>query len=185
MQPDGVHAFKLQCHPDTPCPEVRSINVRLERQADGLHRLRYLLDGHISRLRIPAPLAPSRTDGLWRATCFEAFVAPSDAPIYYELNFSPSSQWALYRFDAYREGMSPADIEKPPAISVRHSDYRLELDAAFNMETLPELTGRSSLKVALAAVIESEDGRMSYWALRHPAVKPDFHHADGFVSVSR
>lgn len=185
MQSDGVHAFKLQCHPDTPCPEVRSLNARLERQADGAQRFRYVLDGHVSRLRIPAPLAPSRMDNLWKLTCFEAFLAPADAPLYYEMNFSPSSQWALYRFDAYREGMRAAEIAKPPAISVRRSDYHMELDATLNLDELPELTGKSAWKIALSAVIESEDGRMSYWALRHPAGKPDFHHADGFVSVSR
>ena len=32
----------------------------------------------------------------------------------------------------------------------------------------------------LSAVIEASDG-LSYWALRHPADKPDFHDADGFA----
>jgi hypothetical protein len=30
-------------------------------------------------------------------------------------------------------------------------------------------------------VIESADGSISYWALRHPAGRPDFHHLDGFA----
>ena len=32
-----------------------------------------------------------------------------------------------------------------------------------------------------AAVVEETDGRLSYWALTHPAERPDFHHRDGFV----
>jgi hypothetical protein len=30
-------------------------------------------------------------------------------------------------------------------------------------------------------VIEETNGNKSYWALAHPAGKPDFHHADGFA----
>jgi hypothetical protein len=185
MQPATAHAFKLQIHPTVTAPEVRSLNARLEFREDGALQLRYLLDAHVPRLRVPPPAAASRTDELWKHTCFEAFVKPHGAAFYYEINLSPSSQWALYRFDAYREGMQAAEIAKPPAISLRRSDYHMELDAALNLEALPELTGKSAWKVALSAVIESEDGRMSYWALRHAAGKPDFHHPDSFVSVSR
>jgi hypothetical protein len=37
------------------------------------------------------------------------------------------------------------------------------------------------LRLGLSAVIESCNGSLSYWALRHPAGKPDFHHADAFA----
>jgi hypothetical protein len=37
------------------------------------------------------------------------------------------------------------------------------------------------LTLALSAVIEDEDGVLSYWALKHPAGKPDFHHRDAFA----
>jgi hypothetical protein len=144
----------------------------------------YQLEAHISRLRVPAPAAPARADELWRHTCFEAFIAGSTS-VYYELNLSPSSQWALYRFDDYRQGMRAADLATPPEISVRSSDYRLELDASLHLDELADLRSEGSLRVALSAVIEATDGRLSYWALRHPTDKPDFHHADGFVSVSR
>ena len=36
-------------------------------------------------------------------------------------------------------------------------------------------------RIALAAVIEDENGGLSYWALRHPPGKPDFHHPNGFA----
>ena len=37
------------------------------------------------------------------------------------------------------------------------------------------------LRLGLAAVIEDKARVLSYWALKHPAEKPDFHHADSFV----
>ena len=35
------------------------------------------------------------------------------------------------------------------------------------------------LRLALSPVIE--DGALSYWALRHPPGRPDFHHQDAFT----
>jgi hypothetical protein len=35
--------------------------------------------------------------------------------------------------------------------------------------------------LALAAVLEDRDGRLSYWALEHPSERPDFHHPNSFV----
>jgi hypothetical protein len=37
------------------------------------------------------------------------------------------------------------------------------------------------LRLGLAAIVEDKARVLSYWALKHPAEKPDFHHADGFV----
>jgi hypothetical protein len=37
------------------------------------------------------------------------------------------------------------------------------------------------LRLGLAAVIEDKTGIFSYWALRHPSAKPDFHHPDSLV----
>ena len=42
-----------------------------------------------------------------------------------------------------------------------------------------EMDGR--VKWIRSYVIEEEDGTISYWALRHAAGKPDFHHPDGFA----
>ena len=62
-----------------------------------------------SALLVPAPAPPVRTDGLWRHTCFEAFIAPAGSSEYWEYNFSPSGAWAAYHFTAYRTGMTPLD----------------------------------------------------------------------------
>ena len=37
------------------------------------------------------------------------------------------------------------------------------------------------LRLALAAVLEDQQGALSYWALAHPPGKPDFHHPVGFT----
>jgi hypothetical protein len=37
------------------------------------------------------------------------------------------------------------------------------------------------LRLALAAVVEEDDGRLSYWALQHAPGNPDFHHPECFT----
>jgi hypothetical protein len=77
--------------------------------------------------------------------------------------------------------MSPAEIGRAPEISVRRGEDGLELQSAVRLEHLADLRDVRHLRIALAAVIEDDNGRLSYWALRHSPGKPDFHHPDGFA----
>ena len=136
----------------------------------------YRLEGEIGRLLIPAQTSPRRVDRLWQHTCFEAFIA-GDGGGYYECNFSPSTEWAVYRFSGYRAGMTAVESMQSPRVSVHGEADCLTLDAVIELERLPE----SPLRMALAAVVEEADGHLSFWALAHPSGNPDFHHADSFI----
>jgi hypothetical protein len=100
-----------------------------------------------------------------------------EGPGYREFNFSPSSEWAVYAFRGYRDG-EELEVELCPGIVVRRTGDRLELDAEIRLNWLPP--GRS-LRLGLSTVVEDADGVLSYWALRHPPGKPDFHHTDAFA----
>jgi hypothetical protein len=171
----------LTAHASTPNDAVRSLGVQLRAEEPGILVFQYSLHADLSRVRVPPPGVGGRAEGLWKHTCFEAFVAPADAPGYYEFNFSPSLDWAAYRFSAYREGMSPAEIGQAPAMAVRCNGHALEFQSAVRLGHLADLHDAHRLRIALAAVIEDEGGRLSYWGLRHPPGKPDFHHANGFA----
>jgi hypothetical protein len=173
----------LTCYPTTLPDAVRGIDVRVQRAPSGVLVLRYVLRAEMLHVRVPPSASPGRADGLWRHTCFEAFIAPATASAgyYYELNFSPSREWAIYSFEAYRQGMSPADVTAPPEPVVRHFDDRLELDATIGLADVKELGEARTLKLAVTAVVEDDSGTLSYWALKHAPGKPDFHHPDGFV----
>lgn len=161
----------LRRHPDFPAPDV-AIEAGAERDGSVL-RLRYVLTGAVSRVDLPAAQFPIRADELWRHTCFEAFIGLPDGG-YYELNFAPSMAWAAYWFDAYREGMRNAPVDVSEVLFRRNDDV-FELTACVG---LPE---SHPWRVGLTAVIEDAQGARSYWALRHPPGKPDFHNADCFV----
>lgn len=162
------------------CAAVRGIETRIRWIDGGALAFTYILKADLSRLRIPPAAKPRRTDRLWQHTCFEAFVAVKDKPQYYELNFSPSGEWAVCAFARYREA-APAVKIAPAAIDARIAVDALELDSIVALPQLPMINPRARLRLALSAVIEDERGTLSYWALKHPAGKPDFHHPDSFA----
>jgi hypothetical protein len=160
---------------------VQELAVTLRRGPGDQLSLEYHLRGDLPALRLPEPRPPARTDGLWRHTCFEAFIGHAGAREYWEFNFSPSGAWAAYHFSAYREGMAPLMKGAPPEIRQQAGDETLALEVALDLSWLARAPAGAGLRLGVAAVIEDRARVLSYWALKHPAEKPDFHHADGFV----
>jgi hypothetical protein len=165
----------------SPEPVIHGIEAKVDACEFAALVFSYTLIGDIQRLLIPVAAAPKHVDGLWRHTCFETFIGMKDSPVYYEFNFSPSSEWAAYRFRAYREGAPLGDAAFSPNISVEQAAERLRLTATVRLDHLTLIQPGVTLRIALSAVIEATDGSLSYWALKHPADKPDFHHPDSFV----
>jgi hypothetical protein len=168
----------LSLHSASQRPAVGGIEVEVERSASGVLSLRYRLMGDIRQIVIPAAAPSARADDLWRRTCFEAFVRAGDDEGYCELNLSPSSQWAAYRFSGERTGMAPAEVPSV-AVAAAASDRDLALDAAVDLSRA--LPTRAAWRLGLSAVIEAADGTLSHWALAHPVARPDFHHPGSFV----
>ena len=170
----------LKRHPQSEGAEALRIAVNANRSPDGVLTLRYRLSGAVDEVRV-APAGPSeRADELWRTTCFEAFIAAPGGG-YYELNFSPSSRWAAYRFEGYRAGMAPVEPLAAPTIEGGADGDGYVLCAALAAGGLAGLSTPDPWRLGVSAVIEDTAGRKSYWALVHPDGKPDFHHADGFA----
>jgi hypothetical protein len=168
----------LKCHPEAPNQAVQAIEVATGWTQDNALIFTYALRADLTRLRIPQRRPPSKVDHLWQHTCFEAFVAGRGKTAYYEFNFSPSGEWAAYSFQRYRDGTPLEDHLLGPTITVRKAANRLDLDAVVRVDRLPEIQSHAWLHVGLCAVIEDQSGKLSYWALRHPPGKPDFHHPD-------
>ena len=160
--------MKLIPHPDWPAPAIEAIDVE-PLFSDAAAVLTYRISGAMPLL--PSPAAAERADDLWRHTCFELFVRTGGEG-YYEFNFSPSSQWAAYRFAGYRSGRVDLPLA-PPRIERLADGLRVTVD----LSALP----RGAWRGSLAAVIEAQDGTMSYWALAHPPGKADFHDPLGFA----
>lgn len=137
--------------------------------------------GDMARVRFPSLDTSSRRDGLWEHTCVEVFLMDPGGS-YCEFNFSPSTQWATYRFDSYRSGMKEQHLASAPLINFAVTPDSFTLDAVVDLTGVFEPKSRR-LRMGLAAVIEHADSEISYWALAHSPGKPDFHHADSFVGA--
>ena len=176
----GSLALSLIAHPSTPAPDVSEVSAQVER-VDGALWLRFLAEGGPEAVDLGDMAEPVRTDGLWRATCVEAFVTTGEASGgYLEFNFAPGGSWAAYAFDSYREGMRDQPLSN-------HPEVFLDLgETWFSIETRVELPVAWAVQpwtVALTAVLKAPDGSLSYWSVRHPPGPPDFHHADNFALV--
>ncbi|MFZ5617789.1 MAG: DOMON-like domain-containing protein [Pseudomonadota bacterium] len=168
-------------HPQSRFATALRVGAEVEFAPEGRLSLRYFISGDVGAIRLPAPAASARTDELWRTTCFEAFLRPEPGEAYCEFNFAPSTQWAAYRFDRYREGMRRAEEVGPPSIIFSADPSRLELHAAIDLGELPVAPHDAIWRLGLSAIIEETGGAKSYWALAHPPGAPDFHHADCFA----
>ncbi len=170
---------QLVCHPHTPSKAIHTVSAEVRWLPEGQIGFYFVLEGDIAAVRIPVVGQSDRADELWKHTCCEAFVAGPRVGGYSEFNFAPSGAWAAYQFTGYREGMKPVAVVADPVISLRQTTERIELDALIGSRSIP--LGEQGLRLGLAVVVEDKSGKLSYWALAHPAAKPDFHHADSFT----
>jgi hypothetical protein len=172
-----MKALQLSPHPDFPSIAVTAITVDAGRREGGQLVLRFHVEGDLEGAIWPEFDGPAgREDGLWQHSCFEAFVGVVGEPGYCELNFATSAKWAAYRFDDYRAGMRDLD-------HVAHSgNWTMppsEMKARF---VIRDLDQPREWRLGVSVIIEAKDGSKSYWALKHPPGKPDFHHADCFAA---
>ena len=144
------------------------------RKTQGPLSVVYTVEGNLEKLLIPERRQPRIAERLWQHTCCEMFVARKGAAAYHEFNFSPSGEWAAYAFADYRAGGRLCGEELAPRIAVRRSASSLVL------ECVVPFAGEA-LALGLSAVMETLDGGLSYWALKHPPGKPDFHHREAFA----
>ena len=173
-------SFDLIPHPSCR-PTLEKVEVLIWRE-EWQFDLDVRLFGSPLRVQLPTWVqSPGRTDELWRTTCFEAFIRPSGGEAYFELNLSPSGNWASYRFDSYRSGMREAKIIGHPDDDIWMENGIRMQDAMFDTSSEPELDRANGWDIGLSAVIEEIDGTKSYWALAHPAGPPDFHNAACFA----
>lgn len=168
----------LTSHPALPGNSpLRGIEASLTRQQNGALSVSYRLYGSPEAIRVPPAATPLATDGLWQHSCCELFIATVHSPKYEEFNFSPSGQWAHYRFNDYRERDKNFITTTAPVITWQVLPDGFQLDATLSPDQLP---ASRSLQVGITAVIEASDGSKQYWALKHCATQPDFHLRQSF-----
>jgi hypothetical protein len=156
---------------------VARVTVEAERRDANQLWVRYCVEAPQDEIAIPEPADPAHTDLLWHHTCCEAFIRTPGSDPYIEFNFSPSSRWAAYSFDAFREGMADWPLDSDPVVIFASCDTGFVLEAK---ATIPDVFNADWL-LQISVIVEAADGQKSFWALRHKPGEPDFHHGDCFA----
>jgi hypothetical protein len=174
-----VRKFRLIPFPTAEFPAIE-ITGKIARQ-DNLLSLHYSVQGNIEDIRLPVPPeSPAREHDLWKATCFEFFLAIHDRPEYWEFNLSPSGDWNVYAMDAYRQiNMREESAYAQFPFEFTQTNNELSLDVAVNLSRL--FRRQSVLLIGITAIIQATDGSETYWALTHPGPRADFHLRESFV----
>ncbi len=157
----------LILHPDCAEGPIHAVSAQLEPTSDGCRAV-FKLEGEIADIKVPKPEDPERTDNLWKTTCFEIFWQPDGGSYYREFNLSPSTRWAAYDFDGFRENSRDAPADSV-AISCTRDAGQLVLEAEI-ASSLPV-----PANVALNAIVEDREGNIQFWALAFADGKAEFH----------
>ena len=171
--------FFLRCFPDRRDDSDVAIQGSTARRA-GVLSVEYRLLDPAETVQIQrASAAPTRKEGLWKETCFELFLAGKGLRGYWEVNLATTGDWNVYRFSSYRRGMREEQaIQSLPFSSLPAAGVfglSIDIDIA---DIIPD---DRPLRIGVSAVTKGSSGFLGYWALVHPAARPDFHRRSGFI----
>ena len=174
-----MQTFNLIPYPTNNLPQIQ-ITGEIERMETQLS-IRYVVTGEVDSILLPSiSNTVSRKHDLWKATCFEFFLAPKDGQAYWEFNMSPSGDWNVYVMDAYRQINMREEmaLTKLP-FRFQKSDTDLTLDISLDLSAI--LSARQQIQVGITTILQTTDGNESYWALTHPGAQADFHLRESFL----
>jgi len=154
------------------------ITSTLDLKADSL-KLSFLLEGALVNYAFSSSQMPKRANELWKATCFELFLANSKKDEYYEFNISPSLAWNLYHLSTYRAEPKEVELLVEPVIKITKENgcYRVDFE-------LKGFALSSFDRVNLTAILLTKEGERTFWSLKKMQGSPDFHERGYFISLS-
>lgn len=174
-----MQTFQLIPFPSNVLPNIH-INGLVERVENELS-IRYVVQGEIENLLLPtASASPARKHDVWKATCFEFFLAILDQQRYWEFNLSPSRDWNVYAMDAYRQVNMREEIAFTQLpFEFRKTNEALLLDISVDLS--PIVRPAKDIQLGVTAIIQTKDVIETYWALAHSGPYADFHVRESFV----
>ena len=174
-----MQTFKLVPYPASNLPKI-DITGEITREENQLS-IRYEVTGDIKQIILPTLSASlARKDNLWKATCFEFFLATPGHPQYWEFNMSPSGDWNVYVMDSYRRvGFREEKVISRLPFKFRKTKNEVSLNISVNLT--PIISASQSIQIGITAIIQTKDGNETYLALAHTGSQADFHLRESFI----
>lgn len=161
----------LMLHQSCDLGPIKAVTASIKATPQGCEA-EFRLEGGVDAITLP-PHGPSvRTDDLWKTTCFEIFWQPIGGTSYREFNLSPSSRWAAYDFDGFREGMRDAPVD---AVALACSQGAVNGVGELVLKASIAADLPAPAQVALNAIVEHANGGLQFWALAFGPGKAEFH----------
>ncbi len=140
--------------------------------------LHFKISGAIKKYQFPQKEELKRASELWKATCFELFLANSKTQTYYEINISPTLHWNIYRLEVYRAEPKEFVVSSEPLIKSREDKehYKIDFELACKELDLAEFD-----QYNLAVILLNKQNEREFWAVNPVGESPDFHDRRGFI----
>lgn len=182
--------FQLKAYDDTILPDQKTLVSGILSQHQQMVSLTFRVEG-AHQFELPAMTEnASRAMNLWEQSCFEIFIRPLNTEAYLEFNLSSNGDWNAFVFKDYRlplmedGALTPAPMDKAPicaSTGIPRNDSAWRLDVQIDLSHLPrEFHLPANRMIALSCILKDLKGNLHYFALKHPAEKPDFHHQESF-----
>jgi len=142
--------------------------------------LHFRISGALKNYQFSKKDRLKRANELWKATCFELFLANSKTQSYYEINISSTLHWNIYCLEAYRAEPKEFIVSNEPLIKIREDKHRYEID--FELEC-KELNLAEFDQYNLAVILLNIENEREFWAVNPVRESPDFHNRIGFSLI--
>lgn len=141
--------------------------------------LTFRINGELKEYIFPKQSKLKKANELWKATCFELFLADEEER-YYELNFSSSLVWNLYVLDAYRAEPKEFELEEEPNITIVQKDN--EFHIVFELET-KAINFEKFKYYNMATILLNKEKERTFWTINHLNDTPNFHNKESFFNI--
>ena len=142
--------------------------------------LHFKISGALTNYQFPKKEKLKRANELWKATCFELFLANSKTQSYYEINISPTLHWNIYYLDTYRAEPKEVIVSSEPLIKIREDKQSYEIDFELKCEAL-DLEEFDQYN--LAVILLNVENERKFWVVNPVGESPDFHNRGSFFRL--
>jgi len=139
--------------------------------------LSFVIKGKLDEYSFSPQSKQTRANELWKATCFELFLANSNNEAYYEFNFSPSLAWNFYYLNEYRAEPCEVEMNTEPKIETLYGQDSFQIFCELEINT------RSFDSYNVAAILLTKEAQRTFWSVNHLNTAPDFHHRANFLKI--
>lgn len=172
--------FTLTPYDLKSAPKI-TIDCELNATAESLF-ISYKIQGALSSLNLGnGQPHHARLIKLWEKSCFELFIKNHENQ-YIEFNFSPEFEWNCFYFnkknDALLEYTKMDSVKLDILLSLDTFHLIVELDK----KKFPDFFFKDKLQAGISSVIQEKDNNLSYWALSHHDIRPNFHDFRSFTA---